>query len=310
MRMIAHRIADPRILRLIRLWLRAGVMEDGVYADTVEGTPQGAGISPLLANIYLHYALDLWVAQWRRREARRHVRLVRYADDYLLLFEERADALRMLAALPDRLAKFGLSLHEGKTRLVEFGRFAAANRHRRGEGRPETFDFLGFTHFCGVTRKGGFMVQRKTQRTRMTRKLKELRAAMKKRRHDPVADQSRWLGAVLRGHYAYFGITGNSASITKFHFAVVQWGAGCCDGGGSAPRSPGRGSTPSWSALHCRDHGSCPTGATRCGRSGNPVEEPGARKSHAGICEGGDGRPSPLLDQLRPDFGVIWRVSR
>ena len=170
MRMIAHRIADPRILRLIRLWLRAGVMEDGVYADTVEGTPQGAGISPLLANIYLHYALDLWVTQWRRREARRHVRLVRYADDYLLLFEDRADALRMLAALPDRLAKFGLSLHEGKTRVVEFGRFAAANRHRRGEGRPETFDFLGFTHFCGVTRKGGFMVQRKTQRTRMTRK--------------------------------------------------------------------------------------------------------------------------------------------
>src|SRR5215212_9956925 len=163
MRMIAHRIADPRILRLIRLWLRAGVMEDGVYADTVEGTPQGAGISPLLANIYLHYALDLWVAQWRRREARRHVRLVRYADDYLLLFEDRADALRMLVALPDRLAKFGLSLHEGKTRLVEFGRFAAANRHRRGAGRPETFDFLGFTHFCGVTRKGGFMVQRKTQ---------------------------------------------------------------------------------------------------------------------------------------------------
>ena len=223
MRMIAHRIADPRILRLIRLWLRAGVMEDGVYADTVEGTPQGAGISPLLANISLHYALDLWVAQGRRREARRHVRLVRYADDYLLLFEERADALRMLAALPDRLAKFGLSLHEGKTRRVEFGRFAAANRHRRGEGRPETFDFLGFTHFCGVTRTGGFMVQRKTQRTRMTRKLKELRAAMKKRRHDPVADQSRWLGAVLRGHYAYFGITGNSASITKFHFAVGQW---------------------------------------------------------------------------------------
>jgi RNA-directed DNA polymerase len=213
-------------------------MEDGVDADTVEGTPQGAGIRPLLANIYLPYALDLWVAQWRRREARRHVRLVRSADDYLLLFEDRAEALRMLVALPDRLAKFGLSLHEGKTRVVEFGRFAAANRHRRGAGRPETFDFLGFTHFCGVTRKGGVMVQRKTQRTRMIRKLKELRAAMKKRRHDPVADQSRWLGAVLRGHYAYFGITGNSARITKFHLAVVQWWRWVLRRRGQRPKLP------------------------------------------------------------------------
>ena len=144
----------------------------------------------------------------------------------------------MLVALPDRLAKFGLSLHEGKTRLVEFGRFAAANRHRRGEGRPETFDFLGFTHFCGVTRKGGVMVQRKTQRTRMIRKLKELRAAMKKRRHDPVADQSRWLGAVLRGHYAYFGITGNSARITKFHLAVVQWWRWVLRRRGQRPKLP------------------------------------------------------------------------
>jgi group II intron reverse transcriptase/maturase len=223
MRMVEHRIADPRILRLIRLWLRAGVMEDGVHADTVEGVPQGAGISPLLANIYLHYVLDLWVAQWTRREARRHVRLVRFADDYLLLCQDHDDAQRMLAALPDRLAKFGLSLHEGKTRLVEFGRFAAANRHRCGAGRPETFDFLGFTHYCGVTRKGRFMVQRKTQRTRLIRKLKELRREMKKRRHDPIPVQGQWLGSVLRGHYAYFGITGNADSITKFHLAVVHW---------------------------------------------------------------------------------------
>ena len=129
----------------------------------------------------------------------------------------------MLAALPDRLAKFGLSLHEGKTRLVEFGRFAAANRHRCGAGRPETFDFLGFTHYCGVTRKGRFMVQRKTQRTRLIRKLKELRREMKKRRHDPIPVQGQWLGSVLRGHYGYFGITGNADSITKFHLAVVHW---------------------------------------------------------------------------------------
>ena len=181
-RMVEHRIADRRILRLIRLWLRAGVMEDGVYAETVEGTPQGSGISPLLANIYLHYVLDLWVQQWSRRTARGHVRLVRFADDDLLLFEHHPDAQQMLADLPSRLARFGLSLHEGKTRLIEFGRFAAANRERRGEKRPETFDFLGFTHYCGVTRKGRFMVQRKTQRTRMLRKLKELRLAMKKRK--------------------------------------------------------------------------------------------------------------------------------
>ena len=199
MRMLEHRIADPRILRLIRLWLRAGVMEDGVYAETVEGTPQGAGISPLLANIYLHYALDLWVAQWKRRKARRHIRLVRYADDYLLLCQDRADAQKVLAALPERLAKFGLSLHEGKTRLVEFGRFASASRKRRGEGRPETFDFLGFTHICGVSRNGRFMVKRKTQRKRLIRKLKELRLEMKKRRHDTIRAQARWLGAVLRG---------------------------------------------------------------------------------------------------------------
>ena len=221
--MIAHRIGDPRILRFIRLWLRAGVLEDGVHVATEVGTPQGSGISPILANVYLHYSLDLWVEQWQRREARRHVRLVRFADDYVLLCEDRGDAERLLQALGERLAKFGLRLHEGKTRLVEFGRFAAANRARRGEGRPETFSFLGFTHYCGVTRRGGFMVQRKTQRTRLIRKLKELRLEMKKRRHDPIPEQSRWLGSVLRGHYAYFGVTGNVDSIVKFHRQVVTW---------------------------------------------------------------------------------------
>lgn len=242
-RMIAHRIADPRIMRLIRLWLLAGVMDDGVYTETLEGTQQGAGISPLLANVYLHYVLDLWVAQWQRREARGHVRLVRFADDYLLLIADRDDAQRMLAALSERLAKFNLQLYEGKTRLVEFGRFASANRRRRGEGRPETFDFLGFTHYMGKTRKGRFMVQWKTQRKRLIRKLQELRLAMRKRMHNLVPDQSRWLGTVLRvardkqggnglpfrlsryirGHYAYFGITGNAKSIAIFHREVIKW---------------------------------------------------------------------------------------
>jgi RNA-directed DNA polymerase len=237
-RMVAHRIADPRILRLIRLWLRAGVMEDGVYTDTERGTPQGSGISPLLANIYLHYVLDVWVRQWLRRTARGSVRQVRFADDYLLLFEHQADARQMLDDLPTRLAKFGLSLHEGKTRLVEFGRFAVSNRERRGEKRPETFDFLGFTHYCGLTRKGRFMVQRKTQRSRMIRKLKELRLEMKKRQHAPLAEQSRWLASVLRGHYAYFGITGNSAGITKFHLAVVRWWRWVLRRRGQRPKLP------------------------------------------------------------------------
>jgi hypothetical protein len=236
--MIAHRIADRRILRLIRQWLRAGVLEDGVYESTEVGTPQGAGISPILANIYLHYALDLWVEQWVRRSARRHVRLVRFADDYLLLCEDGGDALRLMEDLRDRFAKFGLSLHEEKTRLVEFGRFAAATRARRGQRRPETFDFLGFTLYCGTTRKGGFMVKLKTQRKRMLRKLKELRVAMKKRRHDPVPEQSRWLGSVLRGHYAYFGITGNADGIARFHTAIVQWWRWVLRRRGQRPKLP------------------------------------------------------------------------
>ncbi|UGY00841.1 reverse transcriptase domain-containing protein [Bradyrhizobium quebecense] len=169
LRMLAHRIADRRVLRLIGQWLRAGILEGGVYADTVEGTPQGAGISPLLANIFLHYVLDLWVEQWKRRHATGQVRLVRYADDYLLLFQRWQDAETMTAALAERLAKFGLHLHEDKTRLIEFGRFAEENRRRRGRARPEVFDFLGFTHYCGETRDGRFLLCQKTQRKRMIR---------------------------------------------------------------------------------------------------------------------------------------------
>ena len=238
LRMLAHRIADPRILRLIRLWLRAGVMENGVYAETVEGTPQGSGISPLLANIYLHYVLDLWVQQWQGRHATGRMRLVRFADDYLLTFERRADAEAMLAALPDRMARFGLVLHEDKTRLIEFGRFAEANRRRRGAGRPETFDFLGFTHYCGRTRAGRFMVQRKTQRKRMIRKLTELRREMKRRMHHRLADQHQWLSAVLRGHYAYYGITGNSRCIATFQFQLQTWWRWVLRRRGQRPKLP------------------------------------------------------------------------
>lgn len=222
MRMVEHRIADPRILRLIGQWLAVGVLEDGVYAETVEGTPQGAGISPLLANIFLHYALDLWIEQWARRTATGPMRLVRYADDFLLTFERRTDADRMAAALAERLAKFGLRLHEDKTRLIEFGRFAATNRLRRSEDRPETFDFLGFTHYCGKTLDGRFMVHRKTQRGRMVRKLKELRQELKRRRHTPIREQHNWLSRVVRGHYAYYGVTGNTYGLRRFLTQAVR----------------------------------------------------------------------------------------
>jgi RNA-directed DNA polymerase len=222
LRMVAHRIADPRILRLIRQWLRAGVLESGEWSETVEGTPQGAGISPLLANIFLHYVFDLWVAQWRCRQAHGDVIVIRYADDTLLGFEQEQDAKRMLSDLRRRLAQFGLRLHEDKTRLIEFGRFAAERRAKRGERRPETFDFLGFTHCCGRTKEGRFIIRRKTQRKRMIRKLKELRIEARRRMHWLIGEQQRWLASVLRGHYAYYGIPTNSQPLSHFGYEVQK----------------------------------------------------------------------------------------
>jgi RNA-directed DNA polymerase len=222
LRMLAHRIADPRLLRLIERWLEAGILDGAEFSESLEGVPQGAGISPLLANVFLHYALDLWVAQWARRAARGQVFLVRYADDLLLAFERADDAQQMCAELPERLAKFGLQLHEDKTRLIEFGRFAQERRRARGLPRPETFDFLGFTHACGRARDGGFVVKRWTQRKRRMRKLKALRREMRARRHEPLVEQQGWLGSVLRGHYAYYGIRGNAASLKRFFHQVVR----------------------------------------------------------------------------------------
>jgi RNA-directed DNA polymerase len=204
LRVISHRITDPRILRLIGQWLRAGVMEGGEWTDALEGTPQGAGISPLLANIFLHYVLDLWVHRWRQH-AQGCVSVVRYADDFVMGFERVADARQMTADLAERLATFGLTLHEDKTRLIMFGKFAALERARQGLRRPETFDFLGFTHYCASSRDGRFVVKRKTQRKRMIRKLKELRVEARRRMHRPVAEQREWLSTVLRGHFAYYG---------------------------------------------------------------------------------------------------------
>ena len=220
LRMVSHRIADPRVLRLVAQWLRAGVMESGEWHETNVGTPQGAGISPLLANVVLHYVLDLWVHRWRRRIARGRVSIVRYADDFVMGFQTAHDARRMRVDLPERLAQFGLALHDEKTRVIEFGRLPALAHKQRGERRLGTFAFLGFTHYCGWTRDGRFVVKRKTQRQRLTKKLSALNDEAKRRRHEPVRDQHRWLCQVLRGHYAYFGLPSNFRALHAFAHQV------------------------------------------------------------------------------------------
>jgi RNA-directed DNA polymerase len=191
--MLRHRIADPRVLRLIERWLKAGILESGRWEPVEVGTPQGSGISPLLANVFLHYVVDLWVHQWRRRKAAGQVIVCRYADDLVIGCQHQGDGKKLLAELRDRLTRFGLSVHEGKTRLIEFGRLATASRSAVGQRRPETFSFLGFTHYCGKTRSGKFVVKRKTQVKRMVRKLKEIREEMRQRMHAPVREQHRWL---------------------------------------------------------------------------------------------------------------------
>jgi group II intron reverse transcriptase/maturase len=220
LRMLAVRIADRRVLRLLRQWLQAGVLESGAWRRTEAGTPQGAIISPLLANIFLHYAFDIWADLWRRRQARGRVVIVRYADDFVIGFQYHSDAQAMGADLKKRLGKFGLTLHETKTRLIEFGRLPAIHRVRRGLRRPETFDFLGFTHYCGWTRDGRFVVKRKTQSKRVTRKLQELRVTAKRLMHTPMAVQHQWLCSVLRGHYAYYGLPSNFRSMNSFWWEV------------------------------------------------------------------------------------------
>jgi group II intron reverse transcriptase/maturase len=217
-----HRIADRRMLRLIQKWLSAGVLQDGKWTASEEGTPQGATVSPLAANVYLHYVLDLWVQQWRTRHAHGDVIIVRYADDFLVGFEHRADAEQFHRELRERLAKFSLELHAEKTRLVEFGRFAASNRNERDLGKPETFNFLGFTHVCGKTRSGRFMVRRQTMRKRMTAKLHEVKAELQRRLHDPVPEQGKWLGSVVRGHTAYYAVPGNSVAVRAFRTQVAR----------------------------------------------------------------------------------------
>ena len=224
LRFLEHRIGDPRLLRLVQKWLRAGVLENGKRAKTEAGTPQGATVSPLLANVYLHYVFDLWADQWRRRHARGDVVIVRFADDIVVGFQHRGDAERFEEALRERFARFHLELHGDKTRLVEFGRYADRNRRGRGLGKPETFDFLGFTHICGRSRQGRFLLQRKTMRTRMRAKLREVKTELRRRSHLPTPEQGRWLASVVRGHYAYYAVPTNGSAVSAFsHWVVYLW---------------------------------------------------------------------------------------
>jgi len=221
LRFIEHRIRDKRVLRHIRKWLKAGVMEDGKCSKPEEGTPQGGSISPLLSNIYLHYVFDLWANKWRR-EADGDVIMVRFADDIVLGFQYEREARKFLKEMKDRFRKFNLELHSEKTRLLEFGRFAAERRKERGKGRPETFDFLGFTHICSTTKAGKFAVLRKTVAGKLRAKLKEIKQTLRKRMHWPVPKVGAWLKSVLVGHYRYYGVPNNWAMLSKFKWSVLK----------------------------------------------------------------------------------------
>ena len=219
---LEHRIADKRVLRLIRKWLNAGVIEEGNWKETIEGAPQGASISPLIANVYLHYVFDRWVRQWRHRHARGDMIVTRFADDFVVGFQYCGDAKRFLHDLRERFAKFNLELHPEKTRLIEFGRFAASNRAAVGLGKPETFDFLGLTHICGKTRNGGFWLRRITIAKRMRAKLKQVKDQLMRRRHLPVPEQGQWLASVVRGHLAYYAVPGNIRAANAFRIQVSR----------------------------------------------------------------------------------------
>jgi len=223
-RFVEHRVGDRRVIRLIRKWLKAGVMEDGEVTRPEVGTPQGGVASPLLANIYLHYVFDLWAERWRRHHAQGNVILVRYADDIVAGFEHQADAERFQAELRDRLAQFALTLHPDKTRLIQFGRRAAAERQRTGLGKPETFDFLGFTHICGQSRRGRFLLFRRTRGDRKRAKVREVKEELRRRMHDPIPSQGQWLRQVVTGFFAYHAVPTNLDALAAFRYhLMVLW---------------------------------------------------------------------------------------
>jgi len=219
-RFLSHRIGDPRIIRLIQKWLKAGVLEDGVVTTSDKGTGQGSVISPLLANVYVHYVFDLWAARWRRREATGDMIILRYADDTVVGFEHEADARRFWDAMRERLREFSLSLHPDKTRLIEFGRHAAARREKRGLGKPETFNFLGFTFICGKSRKGGFLLYRKSRGDRMRAKLRDVQEGLRQRRHQAIPLQGEWLRQIVSGYFNYHAVPTNSRALTVFHYHI------------------------------------------------------------------------------------------
>lgn len=221
---LEHRVADRRVLRLIQKWLKAGVSEDGQWSETTVGTPQGAVISPLIANVYLHYVFDLWVEVWRQKVATGDVVVVRYADDLVVGFQHRAEAERFLKEFTGRLAKFGLEIHPEKTRLIEFGRYARANRQKRGEGKPETFTFLGFTHYCEVNSAGKFVILRKTAAKRLKAKLENIKQELERRMHEPVKQVGEWLERVVRGYYQYHAVPGNQRTLQHFRESLCwRW---------------------------------------------------------------------------------------
>jgi RNA-directed DNA polymerase len=222
-RFVQHRIGDPRIVRLIQKWLKAGVLEDGEQVVSEKGTGQGSVISPLLANVYLHYVFDLWADRWRRRKATGNMVMVRYADDIVVGFERETDAQLFREEMRERLRQFSLTLHPEKTRLIEFGRHAATNRVKRGLGKPETFNFLGFTLMCGKSRRGRFLLKRKTRRDRMRAKLQEVKETLLRQRHRPIPKQGEWLGQVVTGFFAYHAVPTNGPAIGAFRYRVITF---------------------------------------------------------------------------------------
>lgn len=285
-RFVEHRIGDRRIVRLIRKWLKAGVAEDGeVKAGTV-GTPQGAVVSPVLANIFLHYVFDLWANQWRQRHARGDVIMVRYADDIVVGFEHRPEAERFLTEMRQRMAAFGLTLHPQKTRLIAFGRHAARNRESRGEGRPETFDFLGFTHICGQSRCGGFQLKRKSRSDRVRAKLREVKETLRRRMHDTIDQQGAWLRSVLRGFYAYHAVPTNSAALWDFRYNVTDIWRRALRRRGQKHGVTWRRMTQLQARWLPRPRITHPWPSQRFAVR-HPRWEPGAGMLHAGICAGG-----------------------
>jgi len=285
-RFVEHRIGDRRIIRLIRKWLKAGVMEDGGVKPGEVGTPQGAVISPLLANIYLHYVFDLWAQQWRRRHAQGDIIMVRYADDTVIGFEHRAEAERFQAAMRERMAAFGLTLHPEKTRLIEFGRRAAKNRQARGLGKPETFNFLGFTHISGHSRRGDFQLKRKSRSDRVRAKLQAVKGALRQRMHETIDEQGAWLRRVVMGFFAYHAVPTNAAALWDFRYNVTNlWRR--------TLRWRSQRGTVTWKRMTVlqdrwlpRPRITHPWPNQRFAVR-HPRWEPGAGMPHAGICAGG-----------------------